>query len=275
MTRRQRQIIEQKRRKRDRIFYAVMITCALMMAACMIAYDDSETREFEKSMEEFDRKMEQIDRQREESGQNAMLERAKRWSEEQEAAGQQDTEAETEAASLYPVFDTMSADWGIEVYEDGFKYYEIPEQYAAAGGYFPEKMQVYTFCLCKQEGVRYALIVAMIERESGYKYDCIGDNGQSAGYMQIMEKWHYDRMEELNCDDLMNPYQNVKVGIDLMKELIDKYGTIQDALTAYNYGERGARVNMWNKGIYVNEYNTQIMNRMHEIEEELGLEEND
>lgn len=185
------------------------------------------------------------------------------------------TESKEIAEDKFAVFGTMSTDWGVEVYEDGFVYYQIPEEYMIAGGYFPEKMQVYTFCLCQQYGVRYALIVAMIEHESGYRFDSVGDDGLSEGYMQISKKWHSDRMEELNCDDLMNPYQNVKVGIDLMKEMIDKYGTIQDALTAYNYGERGARVNMWNKGIYVNAYNTQIMNRMEEIEEELGLEEND
>lgn len=185
------------------------------------------------------------------------------------------TESEAIAEDRFAVFDTMSADWGAEVYEDGFVYYQIPEEYTVTGGYFPEKMQVYTFCLCQQYGIRYSLIVAMIEHESGYKFDSIGDDGLSEGYMQITRKWHSDRMEELNCGDLMNPYQNVRVGIDWMAELIDRYGTIQDALTAYNYGERGARENMWGKGIYVNDYNSQIMSRMKEIEEEMKSAETD
>ena len=87
--------------------------------------------------------------------------------------------------------------------------------------------------------------------------------------MQIMEVYHADRMEELNCTDLMNPYQNVRVGISLMKDLIEKYGTVQDALAAYNYGETGARRHLWSKGIYVYEYNESIMRQMREIEEEL------
>ena len=182
---------------------------------------------------------------------------------------------ETIAEDRIAVFDDMPAGWEVEGYEDGFRYYEIPQEYTAAGGYLPEKMQVYTYCLCQRYGVRYALILAMIEWESGYRYDCIGDDGQSAGYMQIMEKWHFDRMEELNCGDLMNPYQNVRVGIDWMAELIDRYGTIQDALTAYNYGEKGARENMWRNGIYVNDYNSEIMSRMKEIEEEMKSAETD
>lgn len=167
----------------------------------------------------------------------------------------------------YAVFDSMSRDWGDEA--EGFVFYEIPPEYEANGGYFPEIMQIYTYCLCKQEGVSYPLIVAMIERESGYRFDCIGDDGRSSGYMQIMEVYHADRMEELNCTDLMNPYQNVRVGISLMKDLIEKYGTVQDALAAYNYGETGARRHLWSKGIYVYEYNEGIMRRMREIEEEL------
>ena len=86
--------------------------------------------------------MQRIDEKREASGQNAMLEQVRTWQQEQ------DTEPDK-----YAVFDTMSADWGGE--EDGFVLYEIPEEYSRTGGYFPEKMQVYTYCVCKQYGVRY------------------------------------------------------------------------------------------------------------------------
>ena len=167
------------------------------------------------------------------------------------------------------VFDGMSMDYGGE--EDGFVYYQIPEEYTIEGGYLPEKVQIYTYCLCKQRGVRYALILAMIEHESGYRYDCIGDDGESFGYMQIMGKWHEERMNDVGVDNLTNPYMNIRVGVEYMAELIEKYGTIQDALAAYNYGETGAKEHLWNNGIYVYEYNEDIMNRMKEIEEELGI----
>lgn len=181
---------------------------------------------------------------------------------------EQDTEPDK-----YAVFDTMSADWGGE--EDGFVLYEIPEEYSRTGGYFPEKMQVYTYCVCKQYGVRYDLVVALIEKESGYKFDKVGDDGHSIGYMQIYEECHRDRMERLNVTDLTNPYQNVLVGIDYLSELIERYGTIQDALAAYNYGEQGAKQHLWKNGIYVYEYNQTIMSRMKEIEEELERDAGD
>lgn len=168
----------------------------------------------------------------------------------------------------YAVFDCISADWGSDDLE-GFVYYELPEEYAKKG-YFPEKMQIYTRCLCRQYDVPYALVLALIERESGYEFDKTGDGGDSKGYMQIYETYHTDRMEKLGCNDLMNPYQNVRVGIDFLSYLLKKHGTIQDALAAYNYGETGAKKHLWSKGVYVYSYNSEIMQRMKEIEEVVG-----
>ncbi len=165
------------------------------------------------------------------------------------------------------VFGTVSQDYGDEL--DGFTLYTIPEEYALYGGYFPEEVQKYTYCLCKQYGVRYSLVVAMIERESGYQYDRIGDDGQSMGYMQIWQSAHTDRMERLGVSDLKDPYQNIRVGVNYIAELIEKYGTMQDALAAYNYGEAGAKKHLWSNGVFVYDYNQTIMSRMKEIEEEM------
>lgn len=182
---------------------------------------------------------------------------------EQLAIEQMDSEIDE-----YAVFDCMSEDWGSDDLE-GFVYYELPEEYAK-NGYFPKKMQIYTRALCKQYDVPYALILAIIEHESGYKLDEVGDGGNSKGYMQIYEKHHADRMERLGVSDLMNPYQNVRVGIDYISYLLKKYGTVQDALAAYNYGETGARKHLWSNGVYVYSYNSEIMQKMKEIEEVVG-----
>lgn len=110
--------------------------------------------------------------------------------EEIQAEVMQNPETMTQTAEniedKYKVFDTMSEDWGSDDLE-GFVFYDLPEQYADKG-YFPEKMQIYTRCLCKQYDVPYALVLAIIEQESGYEFDKTGDGGQSKGYMQIYEK---------------------------------------------------------------------------------------
>lgn len=248
------------------MFIAVMSVLVVVLTACVIdgILTLRKFREFERQSAEFDARMAAIEQQREKSGQNAILESVRAYMETQ---GQQDE------PDRYAVFDTMSSDWGGE--EEGFAYHDIPEEYKATGGYFPEKMQCYTYILCKQYGVDYSLVVALIERESSYVFDKVGDDGNSIGYMQIYESAHTDRMERLNCMDLKNPYQNVKVGIDYLAGLIEKYGTVQDALAAYNYGERGARENLWNNGIYVYSYNEGIMSRARELEEEWNIEKTD
>lgn len=179
-------------------------------------------------------------------------------------------DVDIERLNAEEIVDAFSAKSAEYIGADGFCYYEIPEEYQRAGGNLPEEIQIYTYCLCKQEGVSYALILAMIEQESGYKYDCIGDDGESVGYMQIMQRWHEDRMKKLEVTDLFNPYQNIHLGIDIMKELIGRYGTIQDALAVYNYGATGAKEHLWSKEIYVYDYNESIISRMKEIERELS-----
>ena len=84
--------------------------------------------------------------------------------EEMQAEVMQNPETMTQTAEniedKYKAFDTMSEDWGSDDLE-GFVFYDLPEQYADKG-YFPEKMQIYTRCLCKQYDVPYALVLAII-----------------------------------------------------------------------------------------------------------------
>lgn len=153
---------------------------------------------------------------------------------------------------------------------EGFIYYDIPEQYKTTGGEFPEKLQQYTYLECKRQGVSYPLVIAMIERESGYVYDRVGDDGNAIGYMQIIQRYYKQEMKEAGFTDLMNPYENISLGISIMSNLISKYSNEQDALAAYNYGTTGAKRNLWSKGIYSYEYNSTIMERKKQIEEILS-----
>lgn len=172
---------------------------------------------------------------------------------------------------VYP-FNTMSTDWDGSVYDNGFKLYEIPEEYAREGGCFPEVVQVYLWCLCEQRDIDYYMVVALIERESGYKWDATGDGGNSVGYMQIGEKWHKDRMLEEAVADLLNPYGNIRVGLNFLQYLNKKYLDNSGAncvLMAYNMGESGAR-SLWKEGTYSTEYSRGVLKRAEEIRQELG-----
>jgi hypothetical protein len=187
-----------------------------------------------------------------------------------EGVKEENTEEESIVSTDNDPFNTMSADWGAELYESGFKYYQIPQEYIDKGGYFPEVVQAYLWCMCEERGLNYYMIVALIEKESGYKYDMLGDNGNSIGYMQIYQKWHEERMDAEGVTDLFNPYGNIRVGTNYLQEIYEKYGSSGDncVLMVYNMGEQGAK-KYWKQDIYSTEYSRAILQRAQEIEQEL------
>lgn len=101
-------------------------------------------------------------------------------------------------------------------------------------------LQAYITNECSAYDIDPAIIMAMIDRESDFRADVVGDNGNSFGLMQIQKKWHTERMEDLGCTDLLNPYDNVTVGINYLGELLDRDKGIEWALAAYNAGPSGA-----------------------------------
>ena len=110
----------------------------------------------------------------------------------------------------------------------------------------------------------------MIERESCYKYDAVGDGGVSIGYLQIGEKWHKDRMEAEEVSDLKDPYGNIRVGLNFLQELSSRYADsgMNCVLMAYNMVESGAK-KCWNNGTYSTEYSRGILARAEEIRQEV------
>ena len=99
-----------------------------------------------------------------------------------------------------------------------------------------DELQDYIIETSEEHGVNPAIIIAMIKRESQFDIDIIGDKGKAFGLMQIHPRWHSDRMEKLGVTDLLDPYQNVTVGIDIMAELLDGGESVEWALMAYNGG---------------------------------------
>ena len=167
-------------------------------------------------------------------------------------------------------FNTVGADWGGEIYEDGFTYYQIPQEFVNAGGNFPEEIQAYLWSLCKERCIDYYIAVALIERESSYRHETTGDSGRSKGYMQIMEKWHIERMKTEGVEDLYDPYGNIRVGLNFLQELLNKAGDkgYNYALMCYNLGESKCKT-LYNSGTHSTEYSRGIMQRAQDIENSL------
>lgn len=113
--------------------------------------------------------------------------------------------------------------------------------------------------------VHLELVLAVIEKESNYNASEIGDNGNSYGLMQVQPSQHWDRMERLGVTDLLDPYQNVLVGIDYLAECLREYRTMEEALTVYNAGASGAEELYFSKGIMCSPYAEDVWNNWREI----------
>lgn len=98
------------------------------------------------------------------------------------------------------------------------------------------EMQEWIWNYCNDKNISPALVMAIIERESSCNSACIGDNGNSFGYMQIYKKWHIDRMEKLGVTDLLDEKQNIIVGVDYLLELFSENPDATWVLNAYNGG---------------------------------------
>jgi hypothetical protein len=121
--------------------------------------------------------------------------------------------------------------------------------------------------LCADYVIPVEVVLAMIEVESTYKADAVSKVG-AVGLMQVIPEYHEDRMNRLNCTDLFDPYQNVTVGMDFLSDLIDEYdGNLHKALTAYNYGQKGANDKFFGQGTYQSEYSLKVLETTEKIEE--------
>lgn len=136
------------------------------------------------------------------------------------------------------------------------RFYDVP---------LSEELQLHIFEECDKHSISPAIVIAMIERESSYRASVIGDNGNSLGLMQIQPRWHEERMVRLGCENLLDPFQNVTVGIDILSELIETNSDLYWVLMAYNGGESYAN-SLMNAGKY-SDYAIRIVERASELED--------
>lgn len=113
-----------------------------------------------------------------------------------------------------------------------------------------KELQLHIIQTCEEHHIDPAIVMAMIYRESRFRADAVGDGGNSLGLMQIQPRWHSGRMEKLGCGDLLDPYQNVVVGIDYLAESVERYdGDVAKALVAYNQGHFKGTVTAYAKSV--------------------------
>lgn len=113
-----------------------------------------------------------------------------------------------------------------------FRYLDIP---------LSRELQRYTYQKCREYGLEYEMVLAVMWRESGFQTQAVGYNTngtRDSGLMQINDvnrRWLLDRH---GISDLLDPYQNITAGTAILADYFSKYGE-NHALMAYQYGEQG------------------------------------
>ena len=133
----------------------------------------------------------------------------------------------------------------LDLCEDTYLRDDIPLSY---------ELQALLYGACKEFGIDYPLALAVIEQETNFK-NIMGDGGKAYGYFQVWPKWHKDRMAQLGVSDLMDPEGNFRVALHFMRENLDRYGSLEDALSFYNTGAPGQT-----------KYSREVMERMQKYE---------
>ena len=90
--------------------------------------------------------------------------------------------------------------------------------------------------VAKEFDIERTLILSVVKRESQCSQTALGSSNDR-GLMQVVPKWHHDRMAKLGVTDLFDPLQNLRVGTHFLASLgaADKP---RDALVYYNGGYR-------------------------------------
>lgn len=91
----------------------------------------------------------------------------------------------------------------------------------------------------KQYQVPEDLIWRVMYVESRFVKSRVSDKN-AKGLMQVVEKWHPEKIKEIPNRDLFVISSNIKVGTQILAEYLRRYGSVDKALHAYNglYGKR-------------------------------------
>ncbi len=105
---------------------------------------------------------------------------------------------------------------------------------------YPIKFQEYVETYSEEFGLDKYLVYAVIKTESGFDPNAVSNAG-AKGLMQIMEKTASECNEKNKFgysipEDLFIPEKNIKLGCCYLRHLMDTYGDVSLAITAYNGG---------------------------------------
>ena len=136
-----------------------------------------------------------------------------------------------------------------------------------------EDLQEFVFYLSAAYEMDFTFVMALIQQESGFQSDVISITNDY-GLMQINEINHPYITETLGITDFLEPYNNIRSGMFILRKLFEKYETPEKVLMAYNMGETGAGI-LWEQGIFETNYSKSVLQVQQGMNAELERDSND
>lgn len=124
-------------------------------------------------------------------------------------------------------------------------------------------VQEFIYYLSKGYNMDFTFVMAIIQQESGYRPDAVS-NTDDYGLMQINKVNHGYITDEIGVTNYLDPYENVRAGMFILRKLFEKYETPEKVLMVYNLGESGAKA-LWDKGVFETNYSKSVQRIQSEL----------
>ena len=131
-----------------------------------------------------------------------------------------------------------------------------------SASYIEPQYQVWCYELGSEYDVPAELLIALIESESSGNPDA--QNGNCKGLCQVNQKWHTDRMEYLDVEDITDPYGNILVAVDYLNEI--RWDVGEDWAYVLDIYNGNSKAKFYSDNGIVSTYANKILDRATEIE---------
>ncbi len=130
-----------------------------------------------------------------------------------------------------------------------------------------EDTQEFVYYLAEGYDLDFAFVMAVMQQENDFKADSISSTNDY-GLMQINKSNHQYLKDEIGVRNFLDPYDNIRSGMFILRKLFEKYESPEKVLMAYNMGERGA-AKLWDKDVFETNYSKSVLMIQQKFNREL------
>lgn len=135
-----------------------------------------------------------------------------------------------------------------------------------------DELQEFTYYMCQAYYIDFDFAMALMFSESSFNASAVSQDGHDFGLMQIRDCNNDWLKEKLGVTDMLNPYENIRAGLYILRGLFEKYDDSSKVVMAYKMGEYGASV-LWENGVYETNASRRVLAKAEEYTAQRGGKE--